>query len=100
MKILVIHGSMRKGNTYKLTSEITARLAKYPDVRITEYFVADLNLPFCLSCHACFAKGEELCPHYGQLRELHGALLSCDGVIISGTTYMWSIAIIQFLRFW
>jgi multimeric flavodoxin WrbA len=91
MEILVVHGSMRKGNTYKLTSEITARLANNTDVRITEYYVADLNLPFCLSCHTCFAKGEAHCPHYGLLRELHTALLACDGVILSGTTYMWSL---------
>jgi multimeric flavodoxin WrbA len=91
MKIVVIHGSMRRGNTHRLTGEITTRLEAYPDVQITEFSVANMNLPFCLSCHACFARGEEQCPHYSLLSELRSALIACDGLIISGTTYMWAL---------
>ncbi|MCL2105810.1 MAG: NAD(P)H-dependent oxidoreductase [Oscillospiraceae bacterium] len=91
MKILVIHGSTRKGNTYALTKEVANRLAAKPDVEITEIGVADLELPFCRSCHTCFAKGEEFCPHYDAVRGLRSALLDCDGVILSGTTYMWAL---------
>ena len=91
MKILVIHGSMRKGNTYALTTEITNRLTEFENVTCTEVNVADLNLPFCCSCHLCFGKGEEFCPHYDSLRELQAGLIDCDGVVLSGTTYMWAL---------
>lgn len=91
MIILAIHGSMRKGNTYRLTKEVISRISSYPDVKIVEFGVADLNLPFCCSCHICFNEGEEYCPHSDSLRDLREALLECDGIILSGTTYMWSL---------
>ena len=90
MKILVVHGSMRKGNTYALTREITGRLLAMPDVELNEIFVSDLGLPFCCSCHLCFEKGEENCPHYGIMQGVKAAFDECDGVIISGVSYMWA----------
>ena len=46
MKITVIHGSMRKGNTYGVTQAVLSYLRKHADVDITEISVADLELPF------------------------------------------------------
>ena len=91
MKILVIHGSMRKGKTYALTKEIMNHLSSRPDVEFTEILVSDLNLPFCVSCFACFKKGEEYCPNYASYSIVHKALLESDGIILSGTTYMWAL---------
>ena len=88
MKILVIHGSMRKGNTYALTNEILSRLSTKQEVKIVEIGVADLNLPFCTSCHLCLTKGEEYCPHHRVLEKIQTKLAECDGVIFSGVTYM------------
>jgi len=91
MKLFVIHGSMRKGNTYALTQEIVRRMAAEPDVEVTEISVADFDLPFCRSCHICFDRGEEFCPHYGVMREVEAALLACDAVLLTGVTYMWAL---------
>ena len=91
MKILVVHGSMRQGNTYALVKKITERLLTKPDVECIEISVADLNLPFCQSCNACFAKGEAYCPHHAIMQGVQSALLECDGVIFSGVTYMWAL---------
>ena len=91
MKILVIHGSMRKGKTYALTKEIMRHLAAKPDVEFTEISVADSRLPFCISCHACFKKGEEHCPNYSHFSDAYKTLLDCDGIILSGATYMWAL---------
>ena len=84
MKITVIHGSMRKGNTFALVGEILSRLKTKPDVEIKEIGVAGIELPFCCSCHLCLNKGEEFCPHYDIMKEVRSALLESDGVIISG----------------
>ena len=88
MKILVIHGSMRKGNTYALTNEIVSRLSTKQDVEVCEIGVADLNLPFCTSCHICLMKGEGYCPHRAIMEKIQTILAECDGVIFSGVTYM------------
>ena len=91
MKILVIHGSMRKGNTYALTKKITERLSAMPEVELNEIFVSDLDLPFCRSCHVCFEKGEEHCPHFGIIKGVRDAFLESDGVILNGVAYMWAL---------
>jgi multimeric flavodoxin WrbA len=91
MKILAIHGSMRKGNTYTLTKEIINRLSAKPNVECTEIHVADLKLPFCLSCHLCFSKGEEYCPNHGIMSGVQSAIMASDGIIVSGATYMWAL---------
>jgi multimeric flavodoxin WrbA len=87
MKILAIHGSMRKGNTYALAQAVIARLKTRDDVQITEIGVADFELPFCRSCHTCFTKGEAACPNAGIVGAVRAALDRADGVIISGVTY-------------
>ena len=91
MKILVIHGSMRRGKTHALTKDVMNRLSSKPGIEFREISVADLNLPFCTSCHVCFKLGEERCPNYAAYRDVYTALQECDGVILSGVTYMWSI---------
>jgi multimeric flavodoxin WrbA len=82
---------MRKGKTYALTQEIITRLSAKPNVEIIEFSVADLNLPFCTSCHVCFAKGEEHCPNHTFIQDIQEALMACDAVIFTGTTYVWAL---------
>lgn len=87
MKITVIHGSMRKGNTYGVTQMVLEHLRLYKDIEITAINIADLNLPFCRSCHVCFAKGEAFCPHSKTVNMVAKAIENCDGLIISGVCY-------------
>ncbi len=87
MNIIIIHGSMRKGNTYKLTQEAASILRKHEDVSIREFSVSELALPFCESCHACFSKGEEFCPQREAVTPVAEAIESCDGLIVSGVVY-------------
>ena len=91
MNILVIHGSMRKGNTHALVKQITDRLYLKQDISIHEISVSNLELPFCRSCHLCFTKGEEYCPDYSVMRGIQSALADCDGLIVSGVTYVWAL---------
>ena len=87
MKITVINGSMRKGNTYGVTQAVLEHLRSHNDVEITEFNVADLDLPFCTSCHICFDKGEAFCPHYDVVSTVAKAIEDCDGLIMSGVCY-------------
>jgi len=91
MKITVIHGSMRKGNTYGVTQAVLTCLREHSDVDVTEISVSDLNLPFCLSCHTCFSKGENLCPHRATVKIVADAIEGCDGLIVSGVCYAMQI---------
>lgn len=87
LKIVVIHGSIRKGNTYNLTQEVIKNLKKFDDVEISEINISDLKLPFCVSCHGCFKKGEEVCPHYEIIQKVSKSLEESDGIILTGVVY-------------
>lgn len=87
MRILVIHGSMRKGNTYKLTQEVIMRLKKHENVDIREINVNELDLPFCVSCHTCFETGEDKCPHKNIMQTVTDEIKTCDALILSGAVY-------------
>lgn len=91
LKITVIHGSMRKGNTYGVTQAVLACLRTYEDIEITEISVADLELPFCASCHMCFSKGEAFCPHNTTVGAVAKVIEGCDGLIVSGVCYAMQI---------
>jgi len=82
MKITVIHGSMLKGKTYSVTQAALAHLWTYDGVQITEISVADMGLPFCCSCHTCFGKGEEYCPHSAVVSSVAKVIEDCDGLIM------------------
>jgi len=86
-KITVIHGSMRKGNTYGVTQAVLECICAYGDVEINEISVADIDLPFCCSCHICFSKGNDFCPHKDIIGMVAKAIEDCDGLIISGVCY-------------
>jgi len=82
---------MRKGNTYGVTQAVLERLRTYDGIEINEISVADLELPFCRSCHACFAKGENFCPHFAIVGPVAKHIEECDGLIVSGVCYAMQI---------
>ena len=85
-RVFVIHGSMRRGNTWQLTQRVIERLRER-GVTVTEAGVSDLQLPFCESCHMCFEKGERFCPHSDITGLIARELMACDGLILSGVIY-------------
>jgi len=92
MRILAINGCMRKtGSTYKMLETVLERMKREGDADIEVIHVADLNLPFCVSCHNCFVKGEEYCPHAETVGKVVEALRRADGVILAGTTYVMAL---------
>ena len=71
MKYLIINGSPRKGNTWKLVEVAKAALMKYDTSYVfDEIQLIGLNLPFCTGCSNCFRKGGTFCPHYEILSSI------------------------------
>ncbi len=93
MKILVILGSDRKGNTYKIVEAIKNNVKKI-DSRIEFEFLHlnDLNIDFCKGCYLCFDKGEEFCPNKDDLKILYDKIDSSDGLIIASPIYALSLS--------
>ena len=91
MKILVIDGCGRKGNTWSVVECAMNEIKeKYPDVEFEKLELAKINLPFCIGCSNCFRLGHEKCPHYTIMNGIIQKIENADGVIICSTTYNWS----------
>ncbi|MDR0840057.1 MAG: NAD(P)H-dependent oxidoreductase [Christensenellaceae bacterium] len=83
MKIAVIHGSPRKGNTYKALTLFKDALAGEGDVSFVE-FTLPQDLPeFCRGCMSCFLNGEETCPHAAYTLPIAKAMLEADALVFT-----------------
>lgn len=87
MKCLIIHGSYRKGNTYKVTSIVKSYLLEKEDMEFEELFLYQLDIPFCIGCNQCFVKGEEYCPHSSIIYPIAKKISQSDSIIITAPTY-------------
>jgi len=88
MKLLIINGGARLGNTWELTMGVKKELALISEeIDYTEIHLKDLALPFCLGCSLCFRKGHDYCPHNSIIQRIMDKIEESDGVIFSAPTY-------------
>lgn len=87
MKILVIMGSPRNGNTVRILGEIEKAMKKLIDVELDTIALKDVQLGQCRGCHLCFFKGEDLCPLKDDRQQLEERMLNADGVIFASPNY-------------
>ncbi|PJI09228.1 MULTISPECIES: flavodoxin family protein [Clostridium] len=88
MKILIINGGSRCGNTWKLTMLVKKYLLLMSsNIEFTEIHLKNLNLPFCTGCSLCFRKGHIYCPHNNIIQKIMDEIEESDGVIFGAPTY-------------
>lgn len=88
MKFLLLNGSPRKGNTWKLAELAKAQIAAADTgSEFREVHLADAKLPFCAGCSNCFRKGSEFCPHRDVMDKLLADMDWADGVIVAASTF-------------
>ena len=83
MKIVVFHGSPRKGNTYKATQLFMSELASLGEVNFQE-FLLPRSLPvFCTGCQLCLGNPFEKCPHSEYVKPIYDGIMSADALIFA-----------------
>ena len=87
MKILVIMGSPRKGNTFHATERIREILQQTLAVEWEYVMLRDVDLEQCRGCYTCFARGEEFCPIKDDASNLEQKMKDADGVIFATPVY-------------
>jgi multimeric flavodoxin WrbA len=87
MKILVIMGSPRKGNTYRAAERIREILQEKIPVEWEYVMLGDLDLKQCRGCFSCFDRGEEFCPLKDDASGLEQKMQDADGVIFATPVY-------------
>jgi len=88
MRVCIVHGSPRKGNTYRATLVFQEQLRQYGAVDFAEFHLPKDMPHFCLGCHGCFEKGEKHCPHAPNVQPIVKAMLDADGIILTSPVYV------------
>jgi len=87
MKILVIMGSPRKGNTYHAAERIRESMQEKAPVEWEYVMLRDLHLEPCRGCGSCFVKGEGSCPIDDDVGSVVAKMQDADGVIFATPVY-------------
>ncbi len=87
MKITVINGSMRHGNTWQCADLIMKELASVEETEIKEFFLPRDMPHFCCGCFSCFFNGEDTCPHAQSVQPIAEALLNADLIVLNSSVY-------------
>ncbi len=90
LKITIVHGSQRKGNTEKTIEIVKERLNTLEENEFFDFYLPK-DLPmFCAGCFRCLDKGVfggEFCPHSKYTHPLLNAMKLSDGIIITSPVY-------------
>lgn len=88
MNYLIINGSPRRENTWKIVERVKDTLSdRNNDASFEEIDLLDINLPPCIGCYSCFTKGESTCPHSSIIEPIIEKMKKCDGFIITSPVY-------------
>ena len=87
MKVVVFHGSPRKGNTYKATKIFMEELSEFGDVHFTEFFLPQAIPEFCIGCQRCLESPPEKCPHTEYVSPILSAIVEADALIFTTPHY-------------
>ena len=88
MKIVIINGSPRKGNTYAATQIFKNQMSACGDVEFTEFFLPQDLPKFCNGCMLCLEKNEQLCPHAEYTLPILDAIINADGIIFTTPVFV------------
>lgn len=87
MKVLVIHGSPRKRNTWDVLNLVKAEMSKEERIEFEDIELIKENIPICNGCFMCFYKGENVCPHYEKISKIARKIEMADALIITSPVY-------------
>jgi multimeric flavodoxin WrbA len=92
MKVLVIMGSPRKGNTYHAAERIREILQEKIPVEWEYVMLRDIDMEQCKGCFTCFERGERFCPLNDDASLLEQKMLEADGVIFATPVYGFQVS--------
>ncbi|MDD5686489.1 MAG: NAD(P)H-dependent oxidoreductase [Elusimicrobia bacterium] len=87
LKILTIHGSPHKGQTYDVTTEFLSRLRNRMEIDVKDVILFQERLALCQGCGICVMHGEERCPAKDRMQEIHSMIRDADATIVTTPVY-------------
>ncbi len=87
MKVVVFHGSPRKGNTYFATMCFMNELSKLGDVSYSEFYLLDTIPKFCMGCQLCLSNSHNKCPHTQYVEPIYQEIMNADALVFATPHY-------------
>lgn len=87
MKYLIINGSPRRKNTWKMVKQAESNL----EGEFEEIHLMNENIPLCKGCYNCIMESEEKCPHSDKIQPIIEKIKSSDGIIIACPVYAMNV---------
>lgn len=92
MKYLIINGSPRRENTWKIVERIKDNIFDVDkDAEFDEVDLILEDIPQCIGCFSCFMNGEDTCPHADKIQPISEKMLDSDGLIMTSPVYALNI---------
>jgi multimeric flavodoxin WrbA len=90
--ILVISGSPRKGDSYRVVKRIEKQMHDLGDVEFEYLILRKYNIEYCRGCLTCMRKGEDRCPLKDDIPMIREKMLNVDGVIFVSPVYVHTVS--------
>jgi len=87
MKVIIFHGSPRKGNTYFATKLFTDELSKCGKICFTEFFMPSDLPDFCTGCTLCLGGRREKCPNAQHINPILDEIIDSDALVFATPHY-------------
>ena len=87
MKYLIINGSPRKKNTWKMVQQAKKNL----NGDFEEIHLMKEKIPLCNGCFKCIMENEEKCPHRDIIRPIVDKMMDADGIIVASPVYSMNV---------
>ncbi|MDO5559811.1 MAG: NAD(P)H-dependent oxidoreductase [Oscillospiraceae bacterium] len=87
MKVVVFHGSPRKGNTYIATRLFMDGLSQCGEVSYSEFFLPEAIPEFCMGCQLCLSNSHEKCPHSSYIEPIFQEIMDADALVFTTPHY-------------
>ncbi len=88
-KVIALHASKRKLNTYSLLKQIQRELAQ-SDVEVEILSLYDYNIKDCIGCEKCIL--QDVCVHNDDVELLMSKMVAADGIILSSPVYLQQVS--------
>jgi multimeric flavodoxin WrbA len=87
MKYVIINGSPRRKNTWKMVEQAKKNLkGEFEEIHLMKE-----KIPLCNGCFNCIVESADKCPHHEKVKPIVDAMMDADRIIIACPVYAMNV---------
>lgn len=89
MKVLLLNGSPRRGNTYAALEAVKRGAAEVSNIEINQIDAGEVSVSPCIACETCGCEGD--CVFDDDTNDVIDAIAAADTLVFATPVYWWGI---------